>query len=71
MEIKVKMSQSRNGKHVPHQQLSVSEDHTQMVLDGTKIQWHLDRVEAWERGELIAGRDETFSSEIAMEVGDS
>jgi MoaA/NifB/PqqE/SkfB family radical SAM enzyme len=25
-----------------------------MILDGTKIQWHLDRVEAWERGEHIA-----------------
>jgi len=48
------MSQSRTGKHIPHQQQSVAEDHTQMILDGTKIQWHMDRVEAWERGEHIA-----------------
>lgn len=25
-----------------------------LILDGTKIQWHLDRVQAWERGERIA-----------------
>lgn len=25
-----------------------------LILDGTKISWHLDRVEAWERGERIA-----------------
>lgn len=25
-----------------------------LILDGTKIQWHLDRVRAWERGERIA-----------------
>lgn len=29
-------------------------DHTQLILDGTKIAWHLDRVKAWERGERIA-----------------
>lgn len=29
-------------------------DHTQLILDGTKIAWHLDRVRAWERGERIA-----------------
>lgn len=29
-------------------------DHTQLILDGTKIGWHLDRVHAWERGERIA-----------------
>ena len=29
-------------------------DHTDLILDGTKIQWHLDRVLAWERGERIA-----------------
>lgn len=28
--------------------------HSQLILDGTKIQWHLDRVQAWERGERIA-----------------
>lgn len=26
----------------------------QLILDGTKIQWHLDRVQAWERGEHIS-----------------
>ncbi len=26
----------------------------ELILDGTKIQWHMDRVEAWERGERIA-----------------
>src|SRR5215813_7960630 len=25
-----------------------------LILDGTKIAWHLDRVQAWERGERIA-----------------
>lgn len=25
-----------------------------LILDGTKIQWHLERVQAWERGERIA-----------------
>lgn len=29
-------------------------DHTDLILDGTKIAWHLDRVRAWERGERIA-----------------
>ena len=29
-------------------------EHTQLILDGTKIAWHLDRVRAWERGERIA-----------------
>jgi MoaA/NifB/PqqE/SkfB family radical SAM enzyme len=29
-------------------------DHTELILDGTKIGWHLDRVRAWERGERIA-----------------
>ena len=26
----------------------------ELILDGTKIAWHLDRVKAWERGERIA-----------------
>ncbi len=26
----------------------------ELVLDGTKLAWHLDRVQAWERGERIA-----------------
>ena len=41
-------------KHVPHERVSVAGEHAEMILDGTKIQWHLDRVEAWERGERIA-----------------
>lgn len=30
------------------------EDHTKLILDGTKIAWHADRIAAWERGERIA-----------------
>jgi MoaA/NifB/PqqE/SkfB family radical SAM enzyme len=29
-------------------------DHTKLILDGTKIAWHQDRIRAWERGERIA-----------------
>ena len=29
-------------------------DHTDLILDGTKIAWHRDRVDAWMRGERIA-----------------
>lgn len=29
-------------------------DHTEIILDGTKLSWHMDRVAAWERGERIA-----------------
>lgn len=29
-------------------------DHTQLILDGTKISWHQDRIRAWERGERVA-----------------
>ncbi len=29
-------------------------EHTQMILDGTKIAWHAERVRAWKRGERIA-----------------
>ena len=36
-------------------------DHTDLIieepklnLDGTKIAWHQDRIQAWERGERIA-----------------
>jgi len=40
---------------VSHKTVSVAEDHTErLILDGTKIGWHLDRVRAWERGERIA-----------------
>ncbi|MCE9544442.1 MAG: radical SAM protein [Planctomycetia bacterium] len=31
-----------------------SELNERLILDGTKIGWHLDRVRAWERGERIA-----------------
>ena len=30
------------------------EEHSKLILDGTKISWHLDRVEKWKRGERIA-----------------
>lgn len=29
-------------------------DHVDLILDGTKIAWHQDRIHAWERGERIA-----------------
>ena len=29
-------------------------DHVELILDGTKIAWHQDRIDAWERGERIA-----------------
>lgn len=35
--------------------MSVAADFTErLILDGSKIGWHLDRVRAWERGERIA-----------------
>ena len=40
--------------HVPHDRASVAQDHQAMVLDGTKIGWYLDRVQARDRGERIA-----------------
>lgn len=33
---------------------SLLTEHAELILDGTKIAWHLDRVRAWERGERIA-----------------
>jgi len=34
---------------------SIGADHTErLILDGTKIDWHLERVRAWDRGERIA-----------------
>lgn len=42
-------------RHTPHGLVSVAEEQTErLILDGTKIGWHLDRVQAWERGERIA-----------------
>ncbi len=29
-------------------------EHTDLILDGTKVQWHQDRIEEWRRGERIA-----------------
>jgi len=29
-------------------------DHADLILDGTKITWHQDRIRAWERGERVA-----------------
>lgn len=33
---------------------SLSKEHTELILDGTKIAWHQDRIDAWARGERIA-----------------
>lgn len=33
---------------------ALAKEHTELILDGTKIAWHLDRVRAWERGERVA-----------------
>jgi MoaA/NifB/PqqE/SkfB family radical SAM enzyme len=45
-------------RHIAHELTTVAEDHTELVLDNSKlvldnskIEWHLDRVAAWERGE--------------------
>src|SRR3989338_6261247 len=44
-----------NVRHTAHNIVSVAEEQTErLILDGTKIGWHLDRVRAWERGERIA-----------------
>ena len=40
--------------HQPHSKMSVAEDHTALILDGTKVQWHTERIAAWERGERFA-----------------
>lgn len=32
----------------------LAQEHTELILDGTKIAWHIDRIQAWERGERIA-----------------
>jgi MoaA/NifB/PqqE/SkfB family radical SAM enzyme len=41
-------------RHTPHARLSPAEDHARIILDGHKLGWHMDRVEAWEMGERIA-----------------
>ena len=32
----------------------VAQTHQELILDGTKIDWHRERIEAWDRGERIA-----------------
>ena len=34
--------------------MGTRKDESELILDGTKIAWHQERVEAWERGERIA-----------------
>jgi len=34
--------------------MSNMQEHLDLILDGTKIIWHQDRIQAWERGERIA-----------------
>lgn len=34
--------------------MTLAVEHTELILDGTKIAWHQDRIAAWERGERIA-----------------
>ncbi len=42
-------------RHTEHAALSTAGEHTeQLILDGTKMPWHTDRVRAWERGERFA-----------------
>lgn len=37
-----------------HLAKDLAAEHTRLILDGTKIAWHSDRIRAWERGERIA-----------------
>jgi len=37
-----------------HVKKDLAEEHTKLILDGTKIGWHKERVDAWMRGERIA-----------------
>ena len=30
---------------------SLAEEHQKLILDGTKIAWHAERIKAWEKGE--------------------
>lgn len=34
--------------------MSLALDHTRLILDGTKIAWHKERIEKWAKGERIA-----------------
>ena len=41
--------------HTPHSAATAASDLTErLILDGSKVAWHMDRVNAWERGEKIA-----------------
>lgn len=41
--------------HTTHEAASAAADVTErLMLDGQKLAWHMDRVQAWERGERIA-----------------
>lgn len=37
-----------------HVAKDLAAEHTRLILDGTKIAWHSERIRAWERGERIA-----------------
>jgi MoaA/NifB/PqqE/SkfB family radical SAM enzyme len=37
-----------------HVAKDLATEHTRLILDGTKIAWHSERIRAWERGERIA-----------------
>ena len=41
-------------------------DHTDLILDGTKINWHLDRVEKWQRGEECPAEPECRSAALPL-----
>jgi molybdenum cofactor biosynthesis enzyme MoaA len=34
--------------------MSTTQKNADLILDGTKLEWHMERVKAWERGERIA-----------------
>lgn len=47
--------QAQGVRHTPPAETSVADDLTeQLILDGHKLPWHMERVEAWDRGERIA-----------------
>ena len=44
-------------KFVPHSPVLLDYENPavdELILDGTKMAWHLDRVKAWEKGERVA-----------------
>jgi MoaA/NifB/PqqE/SkfB family radical SAM enzyme len=44
-----------SGKHFKISELSAAADLTEkLILDGTKIHWHQDRLDSWKKGERIA-----------------